>query len=498
MARRNNGPRTTYQGPRSAISLTEVLIAMGIMTVGLLGVASVFPVGSWYLQKADIADQGSAIAQSVMSDLVARGMLNPGAWYLMTPAPLNATSTHPNCRFMSIDGKYSPNRAPVPGTFTRPFAETLREGLKQNIDPKILAKQFGHAFVIDPMFAAAATNNNGNGNWNVPAYCFPAAAHAAFPWNSSAYYGTAAWNPWRATGGAASVERVWPIRRVSFQSTYASPGGPQSSGWPLDLTEAESLCRGTDDLAYDFPQRPDRPSIQTWDTVTAAASTAPLARKWTGDYSWIATVVPTTNAARDGMARNPEGFAYDVSVVVFHKRAMPAWPPTAATMVDAAMNERAVSAKILSTGLNGGELLLEQILRNNNSIDNINESPFAGLKQGQWIMLCGPHPNSSDSEPRFVLQWYQVISIDTEGNGIAGFDPTKHRVVSVRGPQWPWQPAGNLSYSALSNDLCVAICRGAVAVHSKTIRLESPLGGSYGTGRSVITPPGVGDGNTWQ
>src|SRR5262245_50484266 len=73
-------PKSEIRNPkskRSAISLTEVLIAMGIMTVGLLGVASVFPVGSWYAQKALVADQGSAIAQSVMNDLLTRGMLNP-------------------------------------------------------------------------------------------------------------------------------------------------------------------------------------------------------------------------------------------------------------------------------------------------------------------------------------------------------------------------------------------------------------------------------------
>src|SRR5207249_8451269 len=62
---------------RSGLSLTEVLIAMGILTLGLLGVASVFPVGSYYMLKADVSDRGSAIAQSVMSDLMARGMLNP-------------------------------------------------------------------------------------------------------------------------------------------------------------------------------------------------------------------------------------------------------------------------------------------------------------------------------------------------------------------------------------------------------------------------------------
>ena len=91
---------------RRGISLTEVLIAMGIMTVGLLGVASVFPVGGWYMQRAEISDRGSAIAQSVMSDLVARGMLNPSAWFTMVPNASNGTITSPNYFFQGIDGKY--------------------------------------------------------------------------------------------------------------------------------------------------------------------------------------------------------------------------------------------------------------------------------------------------------------------------------------------------------------------------------------------------------
>ena len=43
-------------------------------------------------------------------------------------------------------------------------------------------------------------------------------------------------------------------------------------------------------------------------------------------------------------------------------------------------------------------------------------------------------------------------------------------MVSLRGPEWPWQPS--TVATNVSNDLCVAICKGAVAVHSKTMRLE--------------------------
>src|ERR1044072_5407141 len=91
-----------------------------------------------------------------------------------------------------------------------------------------------------------------------------------------------------------------------------------------------------------------------------------LARQLTGDYSWIVTVAPSTNAARDGMASNPEGYAYDVSVVVFYKRPLTDTEVSAYSQFGAntrnasamGMNERVVKASVFSTGLNGGELLL--------------------------------------------------------------------------------------------------------------------------------------------
>jgi hypothetical protein len=127
-----------------------------------------------------------------------------------------------------------------------------------------------------------------------------------------------------------------------------------------------------------------------------------------------------------------------------------------------------VQARVVSTGLNGGELLLTDFGEDYNK-----KSAFDGLRTSQWIMLCGPHPNSTVAEPRFSLNWYQVITVDREGIGVRPnnqpFDPTKHRLVTVRGPEWPWRPG-----DVASNNLCVAICRGAVAVHSRTIRLENP------------------------
>jgi hypothetical protein len=105
-------------------------------------------------------------------------------------------------------------------------------------------------------------------------------------------------------------------------------------------------------------------------------------------------------------------------------------------------------------------------------------------------MLCGPHPNSTTIEPRFVLNWYQVMAVDAERTPNVLDDPATERLVTVRGPQWPWQPAlsGLEDYNHLSNDLCVGIIRGAVAVHTKTLRLDSSRTSG---GLAVVVPPGV-------
>jgi hypothetical protein len=127
--------------------------------------------------------------------------------------------------------------------------------------------------------------------------------------------------------------------------------------------------------------------------------------------------------------------------------------------------------------LNGGELLLTDwsttppftVVDANNKPVNA----FDQLRTGQWVFVCGPHPNSSMSEPRLALNWYQVLAIDTPVSGMLGYDVNKpQKVVSLRGPQWPWQPPSGYNSPDASANLCVGIFRGAVAVHSKTMRLE--------------------------
>jgi Tfp pilus assembly protein PilV len=488
-------PDTRHPTPRSGLSLTEVLIAMGILTLGLLGVASVFPVGSYYMQKAEIADKGSAIAQSVMNDIMARGMLNPRSWYMTVPFPTKSTPNAWNTTFPS-DG--NPVR---PGTFTRSVGAALSDASNQSAaatDRTLLSRQLGSAYVIDPLGASLMAFKNAPPTQKVthgPVGVFPAAAYNAFLSGYYASYPQSAWIAWAV--GAEGY--VWPIRRVTFRNPI--------SGLQMDPVMAEHFFRGNDDLSFDFPARDDRPAIQTWDKGNTGGVEVPLARKWAGDYSWIVSVVPTTNAARDGMATNPEGFAYDVSVVVFYKRALPDSADNSyqslvtsggnrAYLSAMGANERVVQAGVVSTGLNGGELLLTDYGDYYDATGAQKFNAFEHLKSGNWIMLCGPHPNSNvtmsggnyvSGEPRFVMNWYQVITIESNATLSTGaIDPAKQRLVTLRGPEWPWQPSSTAGYA--SDNLCVGICRGAVAVHTKTIRLESGPA-TFGNGGSSTTTP---------
>src|SRR3989304_6090570 len=439
--------------PRPGISLTEVLIAMGILTIGLLGVASIFPVASFYMQKGDVADSSSAVAQAAFNDVLSRGMLDPQAWLMlrgMTPASA--------------------------GIYDRNFQSELRNQLAVNVGSnwpmqqqnKLLNARFGYAYIIDP-FGADSSPVDPNDSTNRRQY----RAVQTLPLNTAQTWPHPAWSPWNPAGVPAGIgsasDPKWPLMRVPLPQ--AGPSAP----WPMTTAVADRLFRSSDDLSLDVPTQADRPSRQLLDQTTLAGSTVPLARQSRGDYSWIVTIVPPSADARNALAIDPSAYKYEVSVAVFHKRIIDNF--TLGT--DSQVNERLKGANVVSTGLSGGELLLTT--RTADSTDN-----FDSLKVGNWVVVCGPHPASTDALPRFVMRWYRLLSVEGKDRRLndtgtytpvpAATDPER-RLVALRGPQWPWQPApqpgGLTDYYHLSNNICVAIIPNVVAVHSKTIQLES-------------------------
>ena len=65
---------------RRGISLLEVLISMGILTVGLASVLALIPAGKSQSRKAAIDDGRGSLGSAALADVVNRGLLRPSIW----------------------------------------------------------------------------------------------------------------------------------------------------------------------------------------------------------------------------------------------------------------------------------------------------------------------------------------------------------------------------------------------------------------------------------
>ncbi|MEX2167920.1 MAG: prepilin-type N-terminal cleavage/methylation domain-containing protein [Pirellulales bacterium] len=432
-------PAPSPQPRRRGISLTEVLISMGLLAIGLLGVAAMFPVGSYYLLKGEISDRGSAAAQAAFSDLVNRGMLQPEAWMMG-----NSTSFWNE----SLPKRYWNATAMQRATFPH--------------------STWGSVYVLDPLGVMSAPTTAG---YTPPVVSqFPIVNVFNFTCTGA---NSPSWQPWNY------ATKRYPIRRVTLNPMLplATPAERQRAG-----LIAEQLFYSQDDLAIELPEQNDRPGQVRWDATGTT-------RAYDGHYSWIATVSPTTYAATVGLwAGSPGASLYDVSVAVFHRR--PVSEPAA---------ERQVLAAVISSGTSGGQLLLTRFPPPQGSggttKDTSATTPFEHLKLGQYVTLYGPHPQGNNAQPFLFFQWYRVVSIEGEGQNLneegvpqTNPQPLDRRIVTLRGPDWPWLPAANVTTGTLlSNDLRVGIYNGAVAVHTKTMRLS----GGANSGSAWATAPTI-------
>jgi hypothetical protein len=449
---------------------------MGILVVGLLSVMSMLPAGGKYMQQGEIADRGSAIAQAAFADLVTRGMLNPDAWLMyeksnsINPPELRnkfSKQFGSELRKRIADYSFSPMYA------TSYQNGTVAQGPDQaplNAAGQIrLNQDFGAIYIIDPMNASSleTVNVNQRKGWSA----FPFMTQDG--WNAlsgSAYMSATFWNPWKPTG---SGNEGWPIVRVTLPvPEYDTATTPDYQ--PMGREISRQLFSSQADLVIDLPAAKDDPSQQPWDLVSLSGGEVPTTRQWKGDYSWIVTVEPTTVEARNALAKpDANSYEYDVSVVVFHKRVLDTITVQGSGVADDVLeSELMAMAAVKSTGLSGGEMLLTA---NPLLSGSLAAQPFNKLKTGEWLMVCGPHPLSTGLRPMFFANWYRVLAVDenVDDNDIPTGSYGQRRYVSLRGPQWPWQPASSLrTTSELSNNLCVIITPGAVAVHNRKIRLE--------------------------
>ena len=394
---RKKGTGTFYakrsQSPFSAphgISLIEVLVSMFVLLFGLMGVAALFPVGNYYAQTGENQDLGTSLAQSAFEDLHARGLLRPEKWLYADGTPF-------------ID----PNTDRFPTT-----------------DP-------GYAFVIDPL-----------GAFNVAEVKFPYGARFVQSDNPKD-------NPWNPNplGGPLLLGNDWPVRRMTLNVD------PNSAAFaPMTGQVAETIFSLRDDLAIEEPDEDDRPVMQLWDWDQTTTPPTPLARQYKGNYTWLATVVPTSTEALAALQPDDSGYGshlYEVSVVVFRRR----------DKTPSAESEMLLDAVML-TGGNEVELY---IAGSTNPEDL--DTAMKEIRPGMWISLMGVNQTSG----LFMMKWYRLLAMDDEtdiSNTAGPSNGLPVRRAMLDGPEWP------MANATVATDLKAAILPGVVSVTTKPEPME--------------------------
>lgn len=72
---------------RRGITLMEVLISLGILSVGLASVVALIPAGGSQAKLSTIEDRRAALGYAGMSDAINRGILNPARWSVIPATP---------------------------------------------------------------------------------------------------------------------------------------------------------------------------------------------------------------------------------------------------------------------------------------------------------------------------------------------------------------------------------------------------------------------------
>ena len=118
---------------KKGLTLLEVLISLGIITVGLLSLSSLFMVGAHNMREAEIQERARVVAEEAFNDIIAYRMLDTPRWIM-----------------------YNEDE----GMFNKSVTETIKH-LHMTDQKHKIAHEIGSVFVLDPV-AIGSVNFEGD------------------------------------------------------------------------------------------------------------------------------------------------------------------------------------------------------------------------------------------------------------------------------------------------------------------------------------------------
>lgn len=404
----------------SGISLVEVIFAIGVILIGLVGVMSILPLAGRRAQDAITLSVGAAMGDAVSNQLLSKQWLN---WSMPGQSQY---------RIRTVAGGLTEQVTIVPmAGINRPYEYSLHR----------------EAFCIDPMMVRQSTETSAVGSFN----------SMYFPYYQPGY------NPDRnpadnLSGSTAVADNLphlpAPLRRMVRVGVLRHRGVAQL------LTDAEAfqLAERVDDLRIERPEDRTLPALIKGSSATSATAGLPYgARFASGEYSWMATVVPEPTS----------GYA-TLSVVTLRNRDRQFdFPDVGEESPDANAQSERLTAVQTNIGFNGGAGGTVTIR------GSLNVSPR--VEVGNWVMMSSflvgiaspSYQYQSYYSPTAVPnqfpihRWYRVAAVDAEPT-INYSTGTWTRALHLDGPDWQFDARTYLT-----------IVDGAVSVTSNTVRLNA-------------------------
>ncbi len=392
------------QSRRFGVTLLEVIVSMGIMVVGLMGMASLIPLGRLELAEGDRLDNSSTLGRGAFRELTVRGYLNPQMWV----DPLTGASVAGPQSFVVNPQAVGP-----------PFAPIV-------VDPLMVAPRF---FGETPN-ATALTSREESHRTNC----------RFFPYSLALPGSQSGW-----------PEKTAPkIARVTLRTYPADSSSGGSLAHTMRFDVASRFFRSTDDLVIDLPtDRARRPaqifmqsdmtnlSVTANDGVTDSKALPQVAyRKFRGDYSWFFVVEPNpaeryTSPSDNLLPMTAGGFgspyvtrAFRVWVVVCNKRDLRDTSDMSLA-ASRAVGERCVWIDFIDR--------YTARLRASGLIDEGTASQVLDAKANQWIAATSAYTNPMvPGGKQYLMEWFRIVNVADRAQQHEGSD-VWYREVSLAG-----------------------------------------------------------------
>lgn len=381
-------PRSGSSPLRSAFSLLEVLIAMFILTVGMLGIAAAVVIGNASALQALVADRVASVGRNGLAEVRTRELLDSTRW-------LNA------------DG------SPVVKNPDEPFAA-------------------GDAFCIDPLYIATV-NATQTQIPNPRTACLVRFPYSSTTPSSPPYFESSPYLP--------APQACLAMQRVTLNiAPVQPPTVPQLQQILMNPRLFERIFVAEDDLNVDLTTL-SRPRLlfrtDTGQTLPLpvlprdAGGGTPLYPDYQGMYSWMVTVVPDIPRGTIDQQK------YIVSVVVFRNRVL--LPPDDPSLETPA--ERVAVANMLGGGDVRLSVLASDLQKPGGG--SYNAAEYLRVREGQYILLAGRQLVTPGNPGVFqnVFLWYRVIATGelyqpSDPKPFTGDSNHYYREFTLAGPDW--------------------------------------------------------------